>query len=860
MGLLRSNIVALMDFMVLGPLRVEDAGRVIPLGGPKQRTVLALLIASPGHAVSTDSLLIGAYGLDADPRARRSIQTWISDYRRQLNLVIERRGDGYVLNLEPAAIDAGLFEERVRTANQAKHEDVAAEILREALALWRGRPYSNVEPARPLEAEARRLEALRTEALDRRIGLDFGAGRHRKLLPELETLVTEHPHDESLRAHHMVALYRCGRQADALRAYRSAETILREELGVDPSPELRFLEQRILAQDHALDYRPKPRTRPIPQRYTSFVGRADELSQVRDLVLGERLITVTGAGGVGKSSLAVEVARSLVEEFPTVFAPIEANRDADPWRVVANSLGLDGGGDAELPRLVADAIGDTTMLLLLDGCEHVLERVTHLVAALLSASANLRILMTSRESIAMTGERLFTLQPLESGAGSPANRLFLERAGWKSEALSAEALDQVSTIGRRVSGLPLGLELAAARTRTLDLDDIAARLDDQVVLLETKRGAVAHQRSIVAALDWSYDLLPPESQAALRRLGAFPTGRLVLDAAAHIWETDDPLPHLGSLVDASLVSAPDSSHPDYTILEPVRQYAAMRLADSGELDGARLRYAEWVVTACESAQVALLGGDLWGATRMIRDNAPSIAATAVWAADHGHPEVVLGIIAAVGRLWPRVADPLLLIKPGRAAIDDPGGTDRMLWLRALAHLAFLHSPGRPPEARALLARLGEEVVGDEDLLTQHVVSHVKVSTAYRLHRGADADEATVRRWMQLDEEATEALRRMGYPLEPTLYRRAAILGLTGDLAGQRAVYHRLVEWAGDEHTMWRGMALHVIAKLQYLEGDTEAGVASAKEAARSLVDGGDLDFAAEAEYILAGLLCRRGAL
>ena len=391
------------------------------------------------------------------------------------------------------------------------------------MALWRGRPYSNVEPARPLEAEARRLEALRTEVLDRRIGLDFGAGRHRKLLPELETLVTEHPHDESLRAHHMVALYRCGRQADALRAYRSAETILREE-------SVWTLHPNCGSSSSAFSPRTTPSTTaPSLERVRSRSGTpaswgaADELSQVRDLVLGERLITVTGAGGVGKSSLAVEVARSLVEEFPTVFAPIEANRDADPWRVVANSLGLDGGRAAELPRLVADAIGDTTMLLLLDGCEHVLERVTHLVAALLSASANLRILMTSRESIAMTGERLFTLQPLESGAGSPANRLFLERAGWESEALSAEALDQVSTIGRRVSGLPLGLELAAARTRTLDLDDIAARLDDQVVLLETKRGAVAHQRSIVAALDWSYDLLPPESQAALRRLGAFPT-------------------------------------------------------------------------------------------------------------------------------------------------------------------------------------------------------------------------------------------------------------------------------------------------------------------------------------------------
>lgn len=852
MALLRADIVDLMEFMVLGPLRVEDAGNLVPLGGPKQRTVLALLVASAGKVVSMDSLLIGAYGPEADPRARRSIQTWISGYRRHLDEAIVRRGDGYVLDVNPLSIDACRFEARVQKARGARQEDLAAELLREALALWRGRPYDDVEPALSLEAEARRLEALRADALDTRITLDFGAGRHRQLVAELETLVAERPHDESLRAHHIVALYRCGRQADALRAYRRTEEVLRDELGVDPSPELRSLEHRILTQDHSLDYRPRARTRPIPARFTSFVGRGYELGEVRDLVLGHRLVTITGPGGIGKSSLAIEASRSLIGEFATAFVPIEVNREADPWKVIAASVGLRGGDDADLPKLVSEAIGDSAMLMLLDGCEQVLDRLVTVAQHLLSSNPKLRILVTSREPIAMTGERVFRLGPLEQGEGSATNQLFLERAGLELGELDDEAVNQISTIGRRLSGLPLGIELAAAQMRTLPLNEVVARLDDQVTLLQTKRGAVPHQRSIVTALDWSYQLLDAVGRERFRRLGAFPTGRLPAPAVARVLDTEEPASALRALVDASLLSRPGPGDDGFSMLEPVRQYAAMRLEETGEAEAVRLRYAEWIVELCAASQVAALEGDMWAAIEMASSNVPSIAATATWAADHGFADIVNGIVAGVGRMWPRFADPSLLIEPGLRVIDQPA-TDELLRLCALAHLAFLHTPLRAAEAQVLLQRLEEEAVGELDFLTRHVVLSARVSVPYRIQRGMDAGQATLRRWLELEQEAAAALVAMGYPMEPMLYNRAIILTHAGNLDGERECLERLLAWAGEERPMWRGMALHALAKRQHLDGQAERGIASAREAARLLIEGGDLDFAAEAEYMLAGI-------
>jgi len=333
-------IVKFMEFGVLGPLRVVEHDKALPLGGPKQRTLLALLIAGAGTPVTTDSLIMGVYGPDGDPKDLRTIQTYISTFKRSLGDVINRTGNAYQLGVDPDSIDAIRFERLIQWARSTMNKSRSAEALKEALGLWRGDPYTGVDASGELQAEIRCLTELRAEALEARIDLDLAVGRHSVLIAELETLVAAYPVREGLRSRQMLALYRCGRQADALRAYRYFDESLRNETGLDTSRELRKLEQQILEQDDDLDYRPGPRARPEPSRYTSFVGRDDETGAVVDLLETHRLATITGPGGIGKSSLGAEVARTLAESMATVYVPIESHRAADPLLLLTQSLGL----------------------------------------------------------------------------------------------------------------------------------------------------------------------------------------------------------------------------------------------------------------------------------------------------------------------------------------------------------------------------------------------------------------------------------------------------------------------------------------------------------------------------------------
>ncbi len=568
------------------------------------------------------------------------------------------------------------------------------------------------------------------------------------------------------------------------------------------------------------------------------------------LLRAHRLVTITGPGGVGKSSLGVEVARSLSHEFPSAFVPIESNRDAPVWNVVAASLGLQG--QDLLADRSKDLIGDEPVLLVLDGCEHALDAVTEVTAELLTGCPNVRILVTSREPLAATGERVVTVGPLDDGDGSAANQLFLDRAGLDG-ILDEASLSLVTTIGTRLAGLPLGLELAAARARTMSLEEITARLDDQPSLLRTKRSAVPHQRSIVAALDWSYDLLDPEAQRVFRLLGALPTGSISLAAARAVLDVETPEDALRPLFDASIIARSVDDPGEYVILEPIRQYAEMKLESSGELEDARLRLGEWIARLCLQVHLDYLSGDLFASTKSLRRHWPGIAAAAEWAVESGHPEVTLAIIAGAGRRWPHVADPDVLIAPGMAALEAPGSVDPGIRLRALAHLAYLHTPQRSDEALVLLERLGAERMAMEEVdpIADQVVESIRNAVPYR---------ATHARWMppEARAEALWALDRsieiateMGYPAEPHLYNRALILELEGDLDESRRHLDRLVEWAGTDRPVWRGLGLHVIAKRQVLDGDLGGGLASATEAARLLVDADDLDFAAEAEFMIS---------
>ena len=836
-------MVDVMEFRVLGPLRVEDAGTEFPLGGPKQRTVLALLVAAAGAPVPMDALLMGVYGPDAAPKARRTLHTYISRYRSAFGDVIERRGDDYALAVDPTSIDAVRFEDLIERAKSLVDVSESAEVLRSALGLWRGRPYADVDAA-ALEAEARRLEALRAEAIETRVALELAAGRHRELVAELEVLVAQHPEREQLRADHMLALYRCGRQADALRAYRAAVEYLREELGLDPSPELQRLEQQILSQDGWLDFRPRPRRRSLPARYTSFVGRTAELAAVERLVEEHRLVTVTGPGGVGKSSLAVEAARSFTDRMAVVFVPIEAERQERPAVLIARSLGLQPTDDADLDAMIAATLGNDPVLVLLDGCEHIIGDLPAVIAEFLRRSPQVRILVTSREALFMTGEQRLLLEPLPVGVDSPATRLFLDRASIPNIELDGETSRSAARIAADVSGLPLGIELAAARHRTMSLHEIADQLDNQPQLLATKRGPERRHLSIVAALDWSYRLLDDHQQHTFRQLAVFLTGMIPVDGAAVVLGTDSPSPLLRDLVDLSLLVAPDDED-RFRILEPIRQYAAMRLDEAGERVPTERRYAQWLVELAREMRHLALMGYAHRAFPLLRAQAPAIAAATSWAIQHDEPDTALELVAAAGRLWPRVADPRTLREPAREILERLETPLNDVAVAALATTAFLYRLDQPHVAERLGKRLEAQLQHITDPATLAIVNDaLAVIPIGRDTVTPEQAAACLSQW----RTSVDLLAQLGYPAEPQYRNGAILLDLLGQFDDAQDMLDRMLDFADESRPVVRGLALEMLSDYSLLlRGDHRAALAACQEAARLLIDSGDLDYAAEAQ-------------
>jgi hypothetical protein len=387
----------------------------------------------------------------------------------------------------------------------------------------------------------------------------------------------------------------------------------------------------------------------------------------------------------------------------------------------------------------------------------------------------------------------------------------------------------------------------------MSLAEITARLDDQLELLRIKRGVVPHQRSIAAAIDWSYELLDSEARHTLALLGAFPTGTIAHDAAGVVLQSDAPADALGPLVDASLLARSSEDADTYVMLEPIRQYAEAKLVEAGEHADARLRHAQWIVRECEGVNDAYLRGDFASTLRMLRDRGPAMAATARWAVQSGRPDITLAIIAAIGRRWPDVADPEILIVPGMAALatDPPAPTD--VRIRATAVLAFLNTMDRPDDALRLLddALTEAGTVDDLEPMTRFTLSSLASVIPARVNRLGWASTDELELMMAHLDRSIEIAVEMGYPPETHWYSRAVTLELAGDVQGARDVLDRLCVWAGHDRPVLRGLALHMIAKRQLLDGDGEAGLSSAAEAAALLVEAGDLDFAAEAEYMLA---------
>src|ERR671922_2378071 len=370
------------EFCLLGPLLVRREGVPLPLGGPKLRTLLAILLLESNKVVSADHLVDSLWGENPPETARNTLQVYVSQLRKLLSAgTLETAPPGYRLAVDPDAVDLLRFERlavRGRTALAAGDPATAAEELAEALALWRGPPLADLAWEQFAQAEILRLDELHLATLEDRIDADLALGRHAALVAELDRLIAENPFRERLRAQLMLALYRSGRQADALAVYQRARRTLVDELGIEPGESLRQLERAILAQDPSLNIPtggPKS-PRPVPTPATPLLGRERELAALAELVRDEdtRLVTLTGIGGIGKTRLALELVKRLAPEFrhgPGV-ATIATVRDpTGVAQALLEALEIPEVGQDPEEDLIR-ALSGLELLLLVDNFEQVL--------------------------------------------------------------------------------------------------------------------------------------------------------------------------------------------------------------------------------------------------------------------------------------------------------------------------------------------------------------------------------------------------------------------------------------------------------------------------------------------------------
>ena len=779
-----------MQFRVLGPLEVADEqGRSLPLTGAGLRRLLAVLVLRANESVSTDQLADALWGDRPPAGVRNALQVQVSKLRRALSsdgerLALRTTGDGYVLDVPADAVDIDRFaalvaQGRAHATAGRTAEGVAA--LADALALWRGEALADFAFDEFAQPARLRLHEERLVCREERIELELALGRGPELVAELEELADGHPLRERLCRQLMTALYRAGRQADALRAYQRTRAVLIDEIGVEPGPDLAAMEHRVLAHDPSLAGRdPRPDTAPgsgresrppLPPQpplsaLSACMGRAADTALVTDLLASRRLVTVTGPGGVGKTRFVSEVASDpagrwagavwLVElgpwDGPTAVADA-LNRTFAP--LVRSGLGQVPAAGPALVQ-VADAIGPAELLVVVDNCEHVLDEAAQAVGVLLRHCPRLTVLATSRAPLGVAGEVVHQLEPLDAAA---AVELFVARATEASTRFSADGTDRVviERICQRLDRLPLAIELAAARTRAFTLDHLAHRLGTdpdatpgtQLKVLGASGGdrPVRHH-TLHAAVEWSYDLLFEDERTLLARLSVF-AGGFSLEGAEAVGaggdlDASDVADVLARLVDKSLVvhqppgtAGRERGSSRYRLLQAVADFAAERLAASGATDGVRHRHLRWLADLTAGATAGLRGPDHDHWVGLLDDEEQNLGRAARWTFDGGDPADGLRIVANLGWycfITSRLTDYLEMGLRVLAAAPAAPGPDAA---RVRAYAGLL-SFGRP-DGRGLAARAVDEAraLGDHALQAEMAVLRA-MPLALTPGRGDDA--------------------------------------------------------------------------------------------------------------------------
>jgi predicted ATPase/DNA-binding SARP family transcriptional activator len=730
-----------VEYRILGPLEVVEGGRTLLVNGTRERALLAILLIHAGEVVSADRLVDELWGSDLPASPSNALQVVVSRVRKMVGAspALVTRKPGYVLDVAPGELDAHSFGQLVERARQVPPGDQSrrSSLLGEALGLWRGPALAEFTLEDFARDEIARLEEARIQAVEMKADADLALGRHAELVGDLKALVAGHPLRERSRGQLMLALYRSGRQGEALRTFQEGRRALADELGVDPGPELAELHQQILLQAASLKSVPQATTVPqgrLPAQVTSFVGRHRELQEVRKLLTGSRLVTLTGAAGCGKTRLALEAARALVGIFPdgVWLAELEAVRD--PVQVpqsLAAALGIgDGtslGVGGEAPRPIADKLTDylreKELLVVLDNCEHLIEICAQLTEQVLRSAPRVRFLATSRERLGVSGEALLSVPPLgvpgpqeaspEKAARSDAVRLFVDRATAVQSAflLDAGNAPAVCRICRRLDGIPLAIELAATRVRLLPPQEIDARLGDRPELLTSgHRRALPRHQTLRAAIDWSYELALVPERELFCQLSVF-AGDFTLEAAEEVCGDGDVLEVLSHLVDQSLVVPCGGDTARFRMLETLRRYAGERLRESGMAERFRRRHAEYFLRLAERAEPLLRGPEQATWLRRTEAERDNFSAAIDWAL-RGDPDLAVRLSSALAYFWLIGRHRSEVRRRLAEAVDTARSASLANRARALAWAAQLANVEGRPDQAVSLAQEAREIFRD----------------------------------------------------------------------------------------------------------------------------------------------------
>jgi predicted ATPase/DNA-binding SARP family transcriptional activator len=664
-----------VQIRILGSFEVQtDAGVFADVPGTRLRGLLIALALEPGHVVPKATLVDWIWGERPPSEAANALQRLVSRLRKALpDGLIDGQPDGYRLTVEPDAVDAVRFERLVGQA-RADSDPRRVGLLREALALWRGAAMQGVvQESAAFNAAVTRLEGLRLTALEDRFDAEVGLGHGGELVTELTDLVAAHPLRERLVAALMRTLVATGRDTEALLVYQRTREALAGELGVDPSPELSAVHVALLRGE--LGRREDGRKTNLRAELTSFVGRDADVAAIRELVAEHRLATLIGPGGSGKTRLATETACTLLPDLPdgawlVELAAIGAGGDVAQSALAGLGLRdalLGEAQNAELTDRLVAAIREREALLILDNCEHVIESAAAFAHRVLGECQRLRILATSREPLGITGEALRLVEPLAlpdaypsraEMESSPAVQLLRDRAGAvrRDFAVDARTLPTMVRVCRALDGMPLAIELAAARLRTMSIDQLACRLDDRFRLLTSgSRTALPRHQTLRAVIDWSWELLTAAERMVLRRLSVF-SGGASLEAAERVCagdevEQEQVLELLTALAEKSLLLAEGDGAPRYRMLGTIKEYAARRLAEAGESEVARVAHLTYFTELAETAEPHLRRSEQreWLAALEAEHGNFGAAMRAALAAGEAH--AAMRLAAAAGWYW-----------------------------------------------------------------------------------------------------------------------------------------------------------------------------------------------------------------